>query len=164
MRVFFCFSSTVVLNISKLELSTDMSGGCCQTTHGISGIVFRWSPVCQSLFRSENVAILVKMLGCSPDTTSYAVLCVLLLRFAFPGKWLVYCIGSNITSLYGVVLFATCLTGWVDTSRFSVIFVIFGPKVVCVTVDFSSKLFVAFNLLFLRRSVHLSFIRIFQAV
>ena len=43
------------------------------------------------------MAFLVKMLGCSPDTTRYTVLCVLLLRFDLPGKWPVYCIGSNIS-------------------------------------------------------------------
>ena len=125
---------------------------------------FCWSPVCQSLFRCENVAILVKMLGSSPDTTSYTVVCILFLRFVLPGKWPVCCIGSNVTSLCGVVRFATCLTGRVESSRFFVNFVVVGVRVVCVTVDISSNIWVAFNLLFLRHSVHLSFIRIFQTV
>ena len=107
------------------------------------------------------MAFLVKLLGCRPDTTSYTVLCVLLLRFALPGKWPVYCIGSNITSLCGVVRFATCLTGRVESFRFSANFVIVGVRVVCVTVDNSSITWVAFNLLFVRHSVHLSFIRMF---
>ena len=127
----------------------------------IGGIFFCWSPVCQSLSRSKNVAFLVKMLGCSPNTTSYTVLCVLLLRFPLPGMWLVYCIGSNITSLCGVVRFTACLTGRVDSSRFSVSFVVVGFRVVGVTVDFSSIILVAFNLLFVRHSVHLNFIRRF---
>ena len=141
-----------------------MSRGCCQTTHGIGGIFFCWSPVCQSLFRSENVAFLVEMLGCSLDTTSYTVVCVLFLRFVLPGRWPVCCIGSNVTSLCGVVRFATCLTGRVESSRFSVIFVIVGVRVVCVTIDISSIIWVAVNLLFLHHSVHLSFIKILQTV
>ena len=164
MLVFTSFSSKVILNVSSLELSTKISRGCCQTTHGIGGIFFFWSPVCQSLFRSENVAFLAEMLGCSPDTTSYAALCVLLLRFALRGKWHVYCIGSTITSLCGVVLFATCLTSCVDSSRFSVTFVSVGVAVVCVTVDSSGIIFFALKLLFVRHSAHLSFIRIFQTV
>ena len=108
------------------------------------------------------MAFLVKMLGCRPNTTSYTVLCVLLLRFVLPGKWPVYCIGSNITSLCGVVRFATCLTGKVESSRFSANFVIVGVRVVCVTVEFSSIIWIAFNLLFVSHSVHLSFIRMFQ--
>ena len=107
------------------------------------------------------MAFLVKMLSCSPDTSSYTVLCVLLLRFALPGKWPVYCIRSNITSLCGVVRFATCLTGRVESSRFSAIFVIVGVRVVCVTVDICSIIWVAFNLLFVRHSVHMSFIKMF---
>ena len=61
------------------------------------------------------------MLGYGQDTTSYTVLCVLLMNstlsfwFALPGKWLVCCIGSNITSLCGVVHFATCVTGWIKS-------------------------------------------------
>ena len=84
------------------------------------------------------MAFLVKMLGCSLNTTSYTVVCVLFLRFVLPGKWLVCCIGSNVTSLCGVVRFATCLTGRVESSRISVNFVINGVRVVCVTVDISS--------------------------
>ena len=104
------------------------------------------------------------MLGCSLDTTSYTVVCVPFLRFALPGKGPVYCIDSNVTSLCGVVHFATCLTGRVESSRFSVIFVIVGVRVVCVTADISSIIWVACNLVFVRHSVHLSFIRIFQTV
>ena len=110
------------------------------------------------------MAFLVKMLGCSLDTTRYTVVCVLFLRFVLPGKWPLRCIGSNVTSLCGVVRVATCLTGRVESSRFSVSFVVAGVKVVCVTVDFSSIIWVAFNLLFVRHSVQLSFIRIFQTV
>ena len=104
------------------------------------------------------------MLACSLDTTSYTVACILFLRFVLPGKWPVCCTGSNITSLCGVVRFATCLTGRVESSRFSVNFVVVGVRVVWVIVDISSIIWVAFNLLFVRHSVHLSFIRIFQTV
>ena len=76
----------------------------------------------------------------------------------------VYCIGSNITSLCGVVRFATCLTGWVESSRFSVKFIIAGARVVCVNVDTPSIILVAFNLLSVRHSVHLSFIKWFQTM
>ena len=67
------------------------------------------------------MAFLVKMLGCGQDTTSYTVLCVLLMmstlsfRFALPGKWPVCCIGFNITSVCGVVRFATCLAEWINS-------------------------------------------------
>ena len=81
-----------------------------------------------------------------------------------PGEGPVCCIGSNVTSLGGVVRFATCLTGRVESSRVSVNFVVVGVRVVCVTVDISSIIWVAFNLLFVRHSVHLSLIRIFQTV
>ena len=70
----------------------NISRSSCQTTAGIGGVSFLWSPVCYSQFRSEDVAILVKILGCDPDTTSHTVLCVLLMisplsfRFAPPGK------------------------------------------------------------------------------
>ena len=104
------------------------------------------------------------MLGCSSDTTSYTVLCNLLLRFALPGRWPVYCIGSNKTSPWRVLRFATCLTKWVDSSWFSAIFVFVWARVVGVIVDFSGIIFLAFNLLFVRHSVHLSFVRIFQTV
>ena len=164
MCVFFSDSSRVILKISSLELSTNISRGCCQTTHAVGGIVFCWSPVCPSLFRSENVAFLVKMLGCSLDTTSNTVVCVLFLWFVLPGKWSVCCIGSKVTSLCGVVRFATCLTRRVESSRLSVNFVIVGVRVVCVTFDISSIIWVAFNFLFVRHSVHLSFIRIFQTL
>ena len=104
------------------------------------------------------------MLGCSLDTTSYTVVCILFLWFVLPGKWPVCCVGSNVTSLCGVARFATCLTGSVGSSRFSVNFVIVWVRVVCVTVDISSIIWVAFNLLFVCHSVHLSFIRMFQTV
>ena len=110
------------------------------------------------------MTFLVKMLGCGMDTTSYTVVCVLFLRFVLPEEGPVCCIGSNVTSLCGVVRFATCLTGRVESSRFSVNFVIVGVRVVCVTVDISSIIWVAFNLLLVRHSVHLSFIRILQTV
>ena len=109
------------------------------------------------------MAFLVKMLGGSLDTTSYTVVCVLFLRFVLPGKWPACWIGSDVTSLRGVVHFATCLTGRLESSRFSVNFVIVGVRVVCVTV-ISSIIWVAFNLLFVRHSVELSLIRIFQTV
>ena len=89
------------------------------------------------------MAFLVKMLGCSLDTTSYIVVCVLFLKFVLPGKWPVCCIGSNITSLCGVVCFATCFTGRVESSRFSANFVIFVVRVVCVTVDNSGIIWFA---------------------
>ena len=57
------------------------------------------------------------MLGCSLDTTSYTVVCIIFLRFVLPGKWPICCIGSNVTSLCGVVRFAKCLTGRVKSSR-----------------------------------------------
>ena len=75
------------------------------------------------------MAFLVRMLGCGQDTTSYTVLCVLLMmstlsfRFALPGKWPVCCIGSNITSVCGVVCFATCLAGWINNFWLSFSFV-----------------------------------------
>ena len=163
MRVFIRFSSRVIMKISLLELSRKISRCCCQTTHGLDGTFFCWSPVCQSVFRSVNVAILVKMLGCSLDTTSHTAVRILFLRFVLPGKCPVCCIGSNIISLCGVVHFATCLTGREEKSRFSVNLVTVGVRVFCVTV-FSSIILVAFNLLFLRHSVHLSFIRIFPTV
>ena len=100
------------------------------------------------------MAFLVKMLGCSPDTSSYTVPCVLLLKFALPGKRPVYCIGSTITSLCGVFHFAPCLRGWADSSGFFVIFVIVRVRVVCVTLDITGIILVAFNLLFVRHSVH----------
>ena len=84
------------------------------------------------------MTFLVIMLGCSLDTTSYTVVCILFLGFVLPGKWPVCCIGSNVNSLCGVVRFATCLTGRVESSRFSVNFVIVGVRVVCVTLDNSS--------------------------
>ena len=86
------------------------------------------------------MAFLVKMWGCSLDTTSYTVVWVLFLRFVLPGKWPVCCIGSNLTSLCGVVHFATCLTKRVESSRFSVNFAIVGVRVVCVTVDISNNI------------------------
>ena len=75
------------------------------------------------------MAFLLKMLGCGQDTTSYTVLCVLLMmstlsfQFALPGKWPVCCIGSNITSVCGVVRFATCLAGWINSFWLSFSFV-----------------------------------------
>ena len=128
------------------------------------GLVEYSSVGLRSLFRRENVTFLVKMLGCSLDTASYTVVCVLFLRFVLPGKSPVCCLGSNVTSLCGVVRFATCLTGRVESSRFSVNFVIVGVRVICVTVDISRPIWVAFKLLFVRQSVLLSFIRIFQTV
>ena len=75
------------------------------------------------------MAFLVKMLGCGQDTTSYTVLCVLLMmstssfRFALPRKWPLCCIGSNITSVCGVVRFATCLARWINSFWLSFSFV-----------------------------------------
>ena len=87
---------------------------------GLVEVLFWWSPVSHSPFRSEYVAFLVRMLGCSPDTTSYIVPCSLLLRstlsfrFALPGKWHLCCIDFNITSLCGQAHFATCFTGSIN--------------------------------------------------
>ena len=97
---------------------------------------FWWSPVCHSQFRSEDVAFLAKMLGCGQDTTSYTVLCVLLLRFALPGKGPVCCIGSNITSLCGVVRLATCLRGWINSFWLPFSFVTVFVVDVVITVGF----------------------------
>ena len=102
------------------------------------------------------------MLGCSLVTTSYTVVCILFLRFVLPGKRPGCCIGSNVTSLCGVVRFATCLTRRVESSRFSVNFVTVGVWVDCVTVNISSINWVAFHLWFVRQSVHLSFIRVLK--
>ena len=44
-------------------------------------------------------------------------------RFALPGKWPVCCIGSNITSVCGMVRFATCLAGWINSFWLSFSFV-----------------------------------------
>ena len=110
------------------------------------------------------MTFLVKMLGSGQDTTSYTVLCALLMmstlsfRLALPGKWPVFCIGSNITSLCEVVHFATCLTRRVESSRFPANFVIVGIRVVCVAVDISGIISVAFNLMFVRHSLHMTFI------
>ena len=110
------------------------------------------------------MAFLVKMLGCGQDTTSYTALCVLLkmstlsFRFALPGKWPVCCIGSNITSLCGVVRFATCLAGWINSFwlPFSyvtvfvvvvVIVIIVWVRVIGVTVFISRSILIIFSLL-----------------
>ena len=108
------------------------------------------------------MAFFVKMLGCNPDTTNYTVLCILLLMFALREKWPIYCISSNIVFLCVVVRYATCLTGWVDNSRFSVKFIIVGARVVCATVDISGIIFIAFDLMFVRHNVHLNIIKRFQ--
>ena len=106
------------------------------------------------------MAFLVKILGCGPDTTSYTVLCVLLkistlsFWFAFPGKWPVCCIGSNITALCGVVHFATCLTGRINSFwfRFSSVtvlevVVVFIVSVVAWDIVIGVNVFVSRNLL-----------------
>ena len=123
-------------------------------------------PVCHSQFRSEGVAFLVKMVGCGPDTTSYTVLCVLLMmstlrfRFALPGKWPVCCIGSTITSLCGVIHFAMCLTErkisfWLSFCSFTVfnvfvviVVVVVGSRDIGATVFVARISLCAFNLLF----------------
>ena len=121
---------------------------------------------CHSQFRTEDAAFLDKMLGCSPDTTNYTVLCVLLLRstlsfrFAFLKKWPVCCIGSNITTLCGVVHFATCLTGWINSfwsfvcsniafTVIVVIIVVVGKRVVVASVFVSRIILSASSLCFL---------------
>ena len=102
------------------------------------------------------MAFPVKMLGCSPDTTSYAVLCVLLLRFALPGKWPVCCIGSNITSLCGVVRLATCLRGWINSFWLpycialfvvDVVLIVVWDRVIGVTVSVSRIILSFFSLI-----------------
>ena len=147
------------MNSSWLELSTDFSRSCCQATSGIGGFFLWWSPVCHSQSRSKDAAFLVKMLGCSPHTTSYTVLCVQLLKFALPGKWPVCCIGSNITSLCGVVRLATCLRGWINSFWFPFSFVtvfvvdvviivgfVVWDRVIGVTVSISRNILSIFSL------------------
>ena len=120
---------------------------------------FRWSPVCQLQFRSENVAFLIKMLGYRLDTTSYSALCVLLFRFALPVRWPVCCIGSNITSLCAVVRFATSVTGWINTFRLlfssvtvfvvvvvNIVGIVFWDRVIGVTLFVSRKFLIVFSL------------------
>ena len=110
--------------------------------------------------QSADVVFLVKILGCGPDTTGHTVLCVLLLRFALPGKWSVYCIGSNITSLHGVIRFGKCLTAWINSFWLSfcsitvfIVFVVFNVVVengVLGAIVFIARISLcAFNLLFL---------------
>ena len=111
------------------------------------------------------MAFLVMILGCGRDTTNYTVLCVMLkkstlsFRFSLPRKWPVCCIGSNITSLCGMVRFATCLTGRLNSFwlRFSsvtvfevVVVIIIGvvvwDRVIGVTVYISRILLSIFSL------------------
>ena len=131
------------------------------------------------------MAFLVKILGCGPDTTSYTVLCVLLkmstlfFRFSLPGKWPVCCIGSNITSLCGVVRFATCLTGRMNSFwlRFSsvtvcevVVVIIIGVVVwdivIGVTVFVSRIILIIFSFfsLFFQQATLISLMPWFSAV
>ena len=151
----------------------------------MTGIFFWWSPVCHSQFRSEDVAFLVKILGCGPDTTSYTVLCVLLemstlfFRFSLSEKWPVCCLGSNITSLCGVVRFARCLTGRMDSFwlRFSsvtvfevvvviIIDVVVWDIVIGVTVFLSRIIFIIFSFfsLFFQQATLISIMPWFSAV
>ena len=109
------------------------------------------------------MAYLVRILDCGPNTTSHTVLCVLLMmsttsfRFALPGKWPFRCIGSNITSLYEVVRFTTCLTAWINSYWLSfcsiTVFVVFvnivvGNRVLGATVFVARISLRAFHLLF----------------
>ena len=113
----------VLANLDIPHMSTEVAA---RQELGLLKFLFWWSSVSHSQFRSENLAIIVRMLGCSPDTTNYTALCVLLLRyilsflFDHSGKWHVCCIGSNLTSLCGMVRFATALTGWINSFWFSV--------------------------------------------
>ena len=123
--------------------------------------LFCLSWVSHSQFRSDYMTFLVKMLGCSPDTTSFTVLCVVLLRsiqfflFALPRKRPICCIGSNITSLCGVVCFVTCLAGWTNSFWLSVCsntvliviaaITIFGNKVVGASAFVSRNLLSVFS-------------------
>ena len=131
------------------------------------------------------MAFLVNMLGCGQDTTSYTVLCVLLMlstlsfRFALPGKWPVCCIGSNITSVCRVVLFATCLAGWINSFWLSfssvtvfvvVVVIIVGvvawDRVIDVTVFGSRKILIVFSFfsLFFQQATLISIVPWFSTV
>ena len=105
------------------------------------------------------MAFLFKMSGSGQDTTIYTVLCVLSLRFALPGKGPVCCIGSNITSLCGVVRLATCLRVWINSFwlPFSsvtvfvidvviIVGVVVWDRVIGVTVSFSRNILCIFSL------------------
>ena len=93
---------------------------------GLVEFSFLWSLIYDSQFRSENWAFLVKILACIPVRTSLTVVFVLLFKFilCFPfallGKWHVCCIGSNMTSICGFLLFGTCLTRWINSFWLSV--------------------------------------------
>ena len=138
------------MNTSLFELSTDVSGGCCLSTNGVGGgialaVYFLSIPAPEG-----SSDMFVRSLGCNLDTVSYKVLCVLLLssilsfRFALPGKWRDFCIGSNITFLCGMVRFTTCFTAWVSSFcwfSFSsvtvvIVFVVFWVRDFGITVCF----------------------------
>ena len=51
-----------------------------------------------------------------------------------PGRWSIGCIGSKITFLCGVLCFATCLTGWVNSFWLSFSYVIVSVIVVFVDI------------------------------
>ena len=57
--------------------------------------------------------------------------------FALPGKWPVCCIGSNITSVCGVVRLTTCLAGWITSFwlPFSYVTVFVVVVVIVIIVD-----------------------------
>ena len=128
------------------------------------------------------MAYLVKILDCGPDTTSHTVLCALLMictlsfRFVLPGKWPFCCIGSNITTLCGVVRFATCLTGWINSFWLSfcsiTVFVVFVLIILVIwnrvhgaTVFVAKNSLCAFNLLFLvQQGTLISILSWFSAV
>ena len=83
------------------------------------------SLVSQSQFRSEVVAFLVLILGCSLRSFIRVALIgslwdlILSFRSSMPGRRSVGCIGSKLAFLCGVVCFPTYLTGWVNSFRLS---------------------------------------------
>ena len=94
---------------------------------GFVEVFFRLSPVCQSMLRVGDVACLVLRLGVSLDT----FICVVfgfvlwdLALFSVTEKWSVCSFSSKVTSIFGEVCSATFLTGRVDISWFSVIFIV----------------------------------------
>ena len=88
-------------------------------------VLLWWFPVCHSHSRRDDLSFVVWGLGCNLGTVSCHVLCVLFSRsnlsswLHLPGKWTVCCIGSDTTSLCGVLRYATCLIGRVDSSEHS---------------------------------------------